>query len=166
MPTAGTPEFKLRPIEQGSLPSTIKAIEKWAGKMEEKALTDGRCLMADETAIAQKMRVEHPERVRVVIGKLPNPGNASVYLAMSKVGLLGGHITGLTFGYGIYIKEGHNGDATTLLSHELRHVKQYEDVRREKINYLAEYVHQLNQYGYRLSGFEQDAYAHQIPPGN
>ena len=70
-------------------------------------------------------------------------------------------MVGLTLGYSIFIVNGHVNDR--LLSHELRHVQQYE--RAGSIAaFLPTYLSQIVDLGYENAPFEIDARAHEILP--
>ena len=60
-------------------------------------------------------------------------------------GLLGEGMIGITFGYGIYICEGH--ETTRVHSHEFRHVYQYEQ-EGSIANFLSIYLPQIVEYTY------------------
>ena len=81
--------------------------------------------------------------------------------AALQAGLLGPGMVGLTLGYSIFIVNGHVNDR--LLSHELRHVQQYE--RAGSIAaFLPTYLSQIVDLGYENAPFEIDARAHEILP--
>jgi hypothetical protein len=75
-----------------------------------------------------------------------------------QTGLLGPHMDGLTLGYGIFIRRGQ--ETLRLLSHELRHVHQFEQAGSLK-DFLSEYLHQVARFGYELAPMEVDARAHE-----
>jgi len=80
------------------------------------------------------------------------------YQAALGTGLLGPGMVGLTLGYGVYICRGHG--TVRLLSHEFRHVYQYE--RAGSIAaFLPVYLHQIATVGYYNAPFEIDARAHE-----
>ncbi|ARU29033.1 hypothetical protein CBR65_17170 [Cellvibrio sp. PSBB006] len=72
---------------------------------------------------------------------------------------LGPDTIGLTLGYGIYLREGYITDR--LLSHEFRHVQQYE-VAGSVQAFIVEYIQQIFQYGYYDAPYEVDARAHEL----
>jgi len=76
-------------------------------------------------AVAQRVGVRKPELIRVKrVDHIPLPGDTLLRRAAHRAGLLGPETLGLTLGYGIFIVSGH--DTVRLLSHEFRHVYQYE----------------------------------------
>jgi len=66
---------------------------------------------------------------------------------------------GLTLGHSLYICQGHI--TKHLLSHELRHVYQYEAFGSIP-EFLVEYLKQIVLVGYEKSLLEQDAKQHEI----
>jgi hypothetical protein len=69
-------------------------------------------------------------------------------------GLLGPETIGLTLGFGIFVLEGHLN--TRLLSHECRHVRQYE-LAGSIGRFLAVYLQQIATFGYAKAPFELEA---------
>ena len=67
-------------------------------------------------------------------------------------------MVGLTLGHSIYICNGHN--SPRLLSHECRHVQQYEQAGSIAA-YLPKYLEQIARYGYFDAPYEVDARAHE-----
>ena len=160
MSVEGTPKLTLPILDTTTLSATVRLAIKWAQKMETDALTNGAELTPDQRVIAEQMGVESPERVRVVVGKIPASSNVTLLLSMQKIGLISDTVNGLTFGHGIFIKDECKDDLA-VLSHELRHVKQYEDFGAIP-SFMKTYIEQVNEYGYRQSGLEQDAYEKQL----
>jgi len=110
---------------------------------------------------ARQVGVAHPERIRVLpVPQMPLPDDQELRLVALQTGLLGPDIVGLTLGYGIYIRIGHQ--TRRLLSHECRHVYQYE--RAGSIAaFLPQYLAEVAQVGYGPGSFEVDARNHEIP---
>jgi len=71
-----------------------------------------------------------------------------------RAGLLGPETLGLTLGYGIFIVSGH--DTVRLLSHEFRHVYQYETLGSIE-KFLPVYLQQIVDFGYADAPLEVDA---------
>ena len=100
-----------------------------------------------------------PEKIRLsFVAQLPLPTDPDLRQAALQTGLLGPNMIGLTLGHGIYICNGHN--SSRLLSHECRHVQQYEQAGSIAA-YLPKYLQQIVQFGYRDSPYEVDARAHE-----
>ena len=74
-------------------------------------------------------------------------------------GLLGPGMIGLTLGYSIFIVRGYMG--RRLVSHECRHVYQYE-THGSIAAFLPIYLLQIATVGYVNAPFEQDARAHEL----
>lgn len=89
---------------------------------------------------------------------LPLPEDDELRQAGLRTGLLGPTIVGLTLGHGIFILAGHK--TARLLSHELRHVFQYEQAD-SIANFLSAYLEQIVSFGYDKAPLEIDARNHQ-----
>ena len=109
---------------------------------------------------ARQVGVAHPERIRVLlIPDMPLPDDQELRLVALQTGLLGPNIVGLTLGYGIYIRIGH--ESRQLLSHECRHVYQYE-CAGSIAAFLPKYLAEIAEVGYGPGAFELDARNHEI----
>ncbi|GAL36518.1 hypothetical protein JCM19240_2587 [Vibrio maritimus] len=98
---------------------------------EKHALENGTPLLPQYMEIAQRVGIKHPEKVRLLyVDKLPMPKNDSLKFQMERLGLDSPYLAGMTYGYGIYIKHSAKGDKL-LLSHELIHVRQAEELGLE-----------------------------------
>ncbi|MGF1694368.1 hypothetical protein L4C54_01695 [Vibrio lamellibrachiae] len=129
---------------------------KYVKKNEEIALSQGEPLREQYLEIANKIGIKHPEKVRVYYAdSLPLPENESLLFQMQRLGLDSPHFTGTTFGYGIWIANRAKGDKL-LLSHELIHVKQVEEMGLEA--FTKTYLLQLSIFGYAESPIELEAY--------
>ena len=107
------------------------------------------------------MGVAKPERVRVeMVGdSLPMPDDPVLRAAAVQAGLMGPGMVGLTLGYGIFICRGHK--TRRLLSHELRHVHQYEQ-HGLIAGFLPIYRKQVIEVGYSDAPLERDAREHEL----
>ena len=94
-----------------------------------------------------------------MVDRLPLPSDPELKAAALATGLLGPGMVGLTLNYGIYLCHGH--DTARLLSHEFRHVYQYEQLG-SIAEYLPVYLKQIVDYGYMKAPFEVDARANEI----
>ena len=138
---------------------TPKAIE-WAEHCSGEIAACGEPLNAHGIELALKVGVASPEKIRLsVVAQLPFPTDPELRQAALQAGLLGPSMIGLTLGHSIYICNGHN--SSRLLSHECRHVQQYEQAGSIAA-YLAKYLQQIVQFGYRDSPYEVDARAHEL----
>ncbi|TKF18030.1 hypothetical protein FCV43_16890 [Vibrio genomosp. F6] len=129
---------------------------KYVRNNENIALSQGEALLPQYLEIARKIGIKHPEKVRVYYAdKLPLPKNESLLFQMQRLGLDSPYFTGTTFGYGIWISTKAKGDKL-LLSHELIHVKQAEELGLDE--FTKKYLLQLAIFGYRESPIELEAY--------
>jgi hypothetical protein len=67
---------------------------------------------------------------------------------------------GLTLGYAVFIRRGRE-TSVQLISHELRHVRQYEAAGSIS-SFLPIYLQSVIAYGYFDSPYEVDARAHEV----
>lgn len=146
---------------RAELPGLLPAAIAWAEARSAKAAEVGAPLTAAERKIASDVGVAKPERVRVeIVGdSLPMPDEPILRAAAQQAGLLGPGMVGLTLGYSIFICRGHK--TRRLLSHELRHVHQYEQ-HGSIAGFLPIYLKQVIEAGYRDAPFERDARAHEV----
>lgn len=138
-----------------------KAIS-WAEMQSDQLSHTGLSLNEAQTAIAYSVGVAHPELIRVLeVEALPIPDDADLRQAAQTFGLLSPDMAGLTMGHGIFIRR---GQATIrLLSHEFRHVYQYEQASSIAACLLV-YLQQIMTVGYQMAPLEIDARAHEIFP--
>lgn len=136
-----------------------KAI-RWAEARSQEIQASGVPLAEEGLQIARSVGVERPERIRMAfVEKLPLPEDETLRRAALETGLLGPGMVGLTLGYSVYICQGH--DSLRLLSHEFRHVYQYEQAGSIAA-FLPGYLQQIATLGYSNAPFEIDARAHEI----
>jgi hypothetical protein len=141
------------------LPRLLPKVIAWAEAEASAAQRQGSPL--DETGIrlARAAGVRRPELVRVVEGAdLPFPADAELSFAATQAGLLGPQTAGLTLGYAVFVLKGHA--SARLISHECRHVYQYETAGSIAA-FLPLYLGQLVLFGYEKAPFEVDARAHE-----
>ena len=87
------------------------------------------------------------------------PDDVELRSVALETGLLGPDMIGLTLGYGIYVCDGHIDNR--LISHECRHVYQYEAAGSIE-NFLPIYLQQIAIHGYHDAPFEIDAREHEL----
>lgn len=132
----------------------------WAEGQSSRVIETGHPLDAAGLALAKRVGVQHPELIRLqFVDALPQPDEAALRQAALATGLLGPDGIGLTLGYAIFIVQGHM--SASLLSHECRHVYQYEGAG-SIAGFLLAYLHQIATIGYQDAPFEQDARAHEV----
>ena len=136
-----------------------KAIE-WAAQHASEILATGEPLTGQGLTLARQVGVANPEKIRLAfVTQLPLPTDPMLRQAALQAGLLGPKMIGLTLGHGIYICNGKN--SPRLLSHECRHVHQYEQAGSIAA-FLPQYLQQIVQFGYNNAPFEIDARAHEV----
>jgi hypothetical protein len=143
------------------LPRLLPRAIAWAERRAAEAAEAGSPLVADELALALAVGVEKPELVRVeLVGdRLPIPEDPVLRAAALQAGMLGPDMVGLTLGHSILVCRGHR--SRRLLSHELRHVHQYEQ-HGSIAAFLTLYVSQVLEDGYENAALERDARAHEV----
>jgi hypothetical protein len=90
---------------------------------------------------------------------LPFPQDPDLLDVASKYALLGPGTIGLTLGYAVLLCRGHD-TSPRLLSHEFRHVYQYEHLGSIQ-QFLPIYLLQLAEVGYEDAPLEVDARAYE-----
>lgn len=145
---------------ESELPGLLPIAVEWAEQQEERALEAGRPLSEEMVGVASRMGVVAPESVRIlVVESLPSPGDPKLRAAAEETGLLGPGMIGLTLGYAIFVVASH--ETVRLVSHECRHVYQYES-HGGISGFLPIYLGQIVKYGYQNAPFEIDARAHEV----
>ncbi len=120
----------------------------------------GAPLAEDFLDIACRVGVQRPSLVRfIIVDQVPQPKDPILQETARKMGLLGPEVKGLTLGYAIFIVSGHK--TSRLLSHECRHVYQYESYGSIDA-FLSVYLKQIVEYGYQNAPLEVDARHHEI----
>jgi hypothetical protein len=145
------------------LPQLLPLATAWGEECEAEILRYGRPLDPAGLKLAGAVGVRDAQRIRVQhVRAIPWPEDPGLRRAAVATGLLGPGVEGLTLGHGIYIvgrrRTGSAGDDPLLISHECRHVYQYEEAGSIGA-FLAEYLWQLAQLGYERSPYEIDARA-------
>ena len=145
---------------RSSLPALLPLAIDWAEAASAYAHANGVSLDERGQMIARRVGVQHPENVRLMpVDELPWPGDPALRAAADATGLLGPGIVGITLGYSVYVRRGFEN--TRLLSHEFRHVFQYE--RAGSIGkFLPVYLSEIIEVGYEDSPLEVDARKHEF----
>jgi len=145
---------------QPLLPILVPKAIAWAKAQEQLIARSGFSLSEQGLALARQVGVRMGERVRIkYVPQLPLPDDPVLKQVAIDAGLLGPGMVGITLGYGIFVVEGH-ADAR-LVSHELRHVHQYEEYGSIEA-FMPVYLSQVASVGYRDAPLEQDARAHEV----
>ena len=141
------------------LPNLLPLAIAWAQGEETKALDDGTPLSPAGISLAKSAGVMLSDNVRVVLAeKLPYPDHPLLREAAEQAGMLGPDTVGLTLGYAVFMLA--DKSDTRLLSHELRHVYQYE-ANGGIPGFLPVYLRQVIELGYADAPFERDAREHE-----
>jgi hypothetical protein len=139
-------------------PILPKAIA-WAEARSSEILASGAPLSDLGRMIAHLAGVNRTDRIRISeVTSIPLPDDPELRAATLAAGLLGPNTIGLTLGYGIYIRQGHS--TNRLMSHECRHVYQYEEAGSIAA-FLPRYLEQILSVGYAAAPLEVDARAHE-----
>ena len=142
------------------LPQLLPTAIEWAESKSDEILSSGAPLSDPELRLARAVGVTNPDRIRVsIVPSLPLPENPELRAVALQTGLLGPGMIGLTLGYGIYVCDGYV--TNRLISHECRHVHQYE-IAGSIRDFLPKYLQQIARFGYHAAPFEMDASAHEI----
>lgn len=141
------------------LPRLLPKAIAWAESVESQALHGGCPLDEESIRLARAVGVQHPDRIRVVyIRELPFPADAELAFAANETGLLGPDTAGLTLGYAVFVRKGFV--SPRLISHEFRHVQQFEAAGSIAAA-LPIYLEQVLTHGYENAPWEIDARAHE-----
>jgi uncharacterized protein DUF4157 len=141
------------------LPNLLPTAVAWVQQQETQILATGRTLSPIDEALAKAVGVRDFATVRIkIVSQLPQPTDPRLAQAAKQTGLLGLNMAAITFGHGIYIRQG--AISNRLVSHELRHVYQYEQAGSIAA-FLATYLHQIVTVGYDRAPLEIDARAHE-----
>ena len=142
-----------------ALPQLLPRAIAWAEAKSAEVCSGGIALGPVSLVLARAVGVARPEQIRVsLVDQLPLPADLELRAAALQSGLLGPGMVGLTFGYGIYMCNGHA--TNRLLSHECRHVYQYE-AAGSIASFLPVYLTQIVTLGYAQAPLEVDARNHE-----
>jgi hypothetical protein len=124
---------------------------------EKEALENGNALTSYQLAIAKKVDLENPEKVRIYyVDQLPFPSDPTLAALALKTGYGSPMVKAYTFGYGVWILSSAKGDRE-LIAHELVHVRQAEEMGLNE--QIKQYLMQLFIYGYDKAPMEVEAYS-------
>ena len=152
MKTCGRKTLAIRSLLPGAI--------TWAEARSDEILGAGAPLSDVGMRLARTVGVECPERIRIsTVNSIPLPGDFELRTAALETGLIGPGTAGMTLGYGIYILDG--CESHRLISHECRHVYQYEQAGSIKA-FLPHYLRQIAEFGYDNAPYELDAREHEI----
>jgi hypothetical protein len=142
------------------LPALLPMAIAWGHEQSERIARDGTALTPGELAIARRVGVRCPERIKVLpVPSVPMPYSLALRAATIQAGMFGTHVHGMTLGYGIFVME--EMLSPRLLAHEFRHVWQYEEAGSME-RFLTEYLTQIVTAGYYEAPMEVDARTHEV----
>ena len=137
------------------LPRLLPGAIAWAEQQSQNVAQTGQSLDAAGLALARSVGVQRPELIRMkLVGEIPLPTDPILQQAALQTGLLGLGTVGLTLGHSIFITEGNL--TPHVLSHECRHVYQYE-MSGSIAAFLPVYLKQIVAVGYDNAPLERDA---------
>ena len=144
---------------QDRLPQLVALAAEWAQRVSAQAALTGAKLSPDEIRIASRVGVSSPGKVRIAVGKpFPYPEDPVLRSAAMQTGMLGPTMAGLTLGHTIFVSA---PPSIRLISHELRHVAQYEAAGSIQA-FLSAYLAQIVHFGYEDAPYEVDARSHEL----
>jgi hypothetical protein len=154
------PAATLPPAVAAHLPQIAFQAAEWAEARARESLAAGHRLTPPQLALARSVGVRDPQRIRLrVVDSLPALPGPVLVAAAAQIGLAPERASAITLGHAIVVVRGAEEDMR-LLSHEMRHVAQYEQAGGIRA-FLAIHVPQLVEFGYERSPFEVDARAHE-----
>ena len=141
------------------LPRLMPRAIAWAELLAAEVASKGMPLDTSGLSVARMVGVQRASSIRVLmVDRLPLPDDPELRAVALHTGLLGPTMAGLTLGHSILICHGQM--SRRLLSHECRHVFQYEHAGSIAA-FLPLYLETIVQVGYWNSPYEQDARAHE-----
>jgi hypothetical protein len=142
------------------LPLLLPDAIEWANARSQEILTAGEPLSETGLKLARAVGVSKPKNIRVsTVRSIPLPEDEKLREVALETGLLGEGTAGLTLGYGIYVCTDHIDNR--LISHECRHVFQYDEAGSIEA-FLPSYLAQIAIHGYHNAPYEIDARMHEI----
>ena len=146
---------------EAQLPALIPPAVQWALREAEASYPVSFPVTEQLQKLASLVGVKEPRMIRIrIVEEIPMPQEEPLRSAAIHVGLADGGMRGLTLGYLVFIRKGSELDAA-LLSHEFRHVAQYEACGGVP-QFLSIHLRHLARFGYNDSPFEVDARAHEV----
>jgi hypothetical protein len=146
----------LTPEQQAQIPILLPNLVNWSERMEAKALAEGAPLSNILRDTAKTLGIKDFDAVRIfAVESIPAPEDERIVKLASELGLSFAAADGMAFGHGIFVRhsEAQNNE---LLTHELVHVRQYEQARSVAA-YLSTYVQQILRFGYQNMPLEREA---------
>jgi hypothetical protein len=134
----------------------IPIASQWVAVQEEFILSNGVQLTEKQMQIASKIGIKNIDKIRLLkVESIPEPGDSILNEASKGIGLISFNTIGITFRYGIYIRQDY-WDNDSLIIHELVHTLQYERLGGIA-NFLNQYIKECVYYSYNNSPLEKEA---------
>jgi hypothetical protein len=129
----------------------------WAEEQERLILQFGVALTGTQLAVARRIGVIYPEKVRLLrVRAIPPPKDPPVLASTAKdMGLITSNTGGLTLRYGIFVRVDCWEDCN-LIAHELVHTRQYEHLGSIE-GFLKKYLMECATVGYPNAPMELEA---------
>ena len=143
-------------MTEQSFNQLLNLLSEWAAIQEQHICSVGRPLSDREAALARKVGVHQPERIRVLtVAVVPFPDDPDILSCGAQAGLASENAAAMTLGYGIYIRydQSYRRD---IWPHEFRHVAQCESLGSLK-TFLFFYLKELLHFRYGNGPLEVDA---------
>lgn len=136
------------------LPLATPVVALWARMHEARILRRGTPLGATGLAVARRVGVRRPERIRLLrVRRVPVPFARALAALARWSGLPGPDVDGMTLGHGIYLCGPLD---MRLLAHECRHVAQAEAAGSLRA-FIGAYLREVAHHGYHAAPMEVDA---------
>jgi hypothetical protein len=140
------------------LETLLPLAAEWAAAEEEKILREGVPLSYEEIALARKIGVRQPQRVRLLrVEEVPVPVHPQLRAAANAIHFLSPETRGLTLQYGIFMRWDCWRDGA-LIAHELVHTAQFERLGGI-LPFLQQYLQECLTIGYANAPMELEAAA-------
>ena len=147
------------PTIQAKVKYFLPAAVDWYATAEQQFAPKGRYLNTKEQMVAQRLGIQYPEQVRIVLTKkFPLPPDPELRKNAQRYGMGSAFAAGFTLGHTILIKPDYAKDHV-LIAHELVHVQQIE--RMGRAAFVQRYITEMEMFGYRHSPLEWEAYQKQ-----
>lgn len=149
-------------MNETEMQELLDAWVAWIREQEPVILAQGAPLTEEEMAIAKRVGVAQPGRIRVLdVPKIEIPAD----LIRQMPGLSGGQIPGapggMCCGHGIMLAHMPAMMRPALLAHEMTHTHQIEEIGLEP--FARTYFEQVQQHGYLLAPLEREAIGNMMP---
>jgi len=138
------------------LDDLLPLVSAWVAGQEAHILKNGTPLSSDLLKLAEKIGIQHPDKIRLFkVDAIPQPESPVLKKAAEQSHFLSPDTAGITFRYGIYVRQDRWGDRS-LIIHEMAHTAQYERFGDIQL-FLKQYLTECFTVGYPWGELEQEA---------